>query len=81
MSCGAAVLTRPVGAVPEVVGDAAFLVEEPGVEALEAGLLELFENDRLRTALGQRARARAETEFPYERRKRELAELIDGILR
>jgi len=81
MSCGAAVLTRPVGAIPEVVGDAGFFVGESGVEALEDGLRELLENRRLRSDLGQRARLRAETLFPYERRKRELAELIEEILR
>ena len=81
MSCGAAVLTRPVGAIPEVVGDAGFFVGESGVEALEDGLRELLENGRLRSDLGQRARLRAETLFPYERRKRELAELIEEILR
>ena len=81
MSCGAAVLTRPVGAIPEVVGDAGFFVRESGVEALQDGLRELLENGRLRSDLGQRARLRAETLFPYERRRRELAELIEELLR
>jgi glycosyltransferase involved in cell wall biosynthesis len=80
MSCGAAVLTRPVGAVPEVVGDAGFLVDASGVEAIEAGLCELLEDDGLRVALGRRARSRAQEVFPYERRRRELAELVDEIL-
>jgi glycosyltransferase involved in cell wall biosynthesis len=80
MSCGAAVLTRPVGAIPEVVGDAAFLVREPGIEPLEQGLWELFQNGTLRADLGQSARSRAETVFPFERRKRELAALIQDVL-
>jgi len=79
MSCGSAVLTRPVGAVPEVVGDAGLFVGEAGVEALEDGLRKLFDSPSLGSELGRRARLRAETLFPYERRKRELAELIEGI--
>jgi glycosyltransferase involved in cell wall biosynthesis len=78
MSCGSAVLARPVGAIPEVVGDAGFFVDE-GSEALEDGLRELFENGDLRSELGRRARVRAETVFPYERRKRELAQLLQEI--
>jgi glycosyltransferase involved in cell wall biosynthesis len=79
MSCGSAVLTRPVGAIPEVVGDAGLFVDEAGVEALVEGLRELLDNSELRSELGRRARLRAETLFPYERRKRELAELIQQI--
>ena len=79
MSCGSAVLTRPVGAIPEVVGDAGLLVGEAGVEALEEGLRQLLDDTDLRSELGRRARLRAETVFPYERRKRELAELIHQI--
>ena len=79
MSCGSAVLTRPVGAIPEVVGDAGLLVGEAGVEALEGGLRQLFDDTDLRSELGRRARVRAETVFPYARRKRELAELIHQL--
>ena len=79
MSCGAAVLVRPTGAIPEVVGDAGLLVDA-GVKALEDGLYELLDNGALRSELGRRARQRAEMLFPYERRKRELAALVDGIL-
>jgi glycosyltransferase involved in cell wall biosynthesis len=79
MSCGAAVLARPTGAIPEVVGDAGLLVDA-GVKAVEDGLYELLDNGALRSELGRRARQRAEMLFPYERRKRELAALVDGIL-
>jgi glycosyltransferase involved in cell wall biosynthesis len=79
MSCGSAVLTRPVGAIPEVVGDAGLLVGKAGVEALEEGLRQLFDDTDLRSELGRRARVRAETVFPYARRKRELAELIHQL--
>src|SRR5262245_4633835 len=78
MSCGSAVLTRPVGAIPEVVGDAG-LLGGGGVEALEDSLRQLVDDTDLRSELGRRARLRAETVFPYERRKRELAELIHQI--
>jgi glycosyltransferase involved in cell wall biosynthesis len=80
MSCAAPVLVRPAGAIPEVVGNAGFFVREPGIEALAEGLRELLENDDLRARLGQAARCRAETVFPFERRKRELAELIREVI-
>lgn len=80
MSCGAPVVTSPGGAVPEVVGDAAVLVDGRSPESVATAVNKLLDEPSLRRNLGERARSRAETQFPYERRKRELKEILDGVL-
>lgn len=77
MSCGAPIVTSPVGAVPEVVGDAARLVDGASPEDIAAGVKDLLDDSRLAAALGYQARERATALFPFERRKRELREIID----
>ncbi len=80
MSCGAAVVTSPVGAVPELVGDSAELVEGTDPEALAAAVLGLLESDFRRNAMQAGARHRAETEYPYTRRRNYFARLLDELL-
>jgi glycosyltransferase involved in cell wall biosynthesis len=79
MSCGAPVVARPVGAVPEVVGDTAVLVEAGSAESIANAVVRLLGQPALRRDLGNRARARAEELFSYQRRKHELAKVIDQI--
>jgi glycosyltransferase involved in cell wall biosynthesis len=81
MSCGAAVVTTPVGAVPEVVGDAGLMVEGSSPEQIAISVIRLLDEPELRSGLGTRGRARAESLFSYERRKRELGEVIAEVLR
>lgn len=70
MAAGAPVLTSNVSSLPEVVGDAALLVDPEDVGAIARGLAELMSDrdlaDRLRTA----GRARAQS-FTWERTARE----------
>jgi glycosyltransferase involved in cell wall biosynthesis len=77
MSCSAPVLTSGVGAVPEVVGDAARLVDGTSPDSIAEGLHYLLTHPDCREALGARGRARAEDLFPYARRKRELGMVIE----
>jgi glycosyltransferase involved in cell wall biosynthesis len=79
MSCGAPVVTCPSGAVSEVVGDAACLVEPGSPEAIARAVNGLLEDAGKREELGRRARERAVTVYPYERRKRELAALLERL--
>jgi glycosyltransferase involved in cell wall biosynthesis len=79
MSCGAPVVTSSVGAVPEVVGDAALLVDGTLPSAIAAGVLELLGDPTRREAMGHAGRARAEALFPYARRKRELGEILASL--
>ena len=80
MSCGAPVVSSPVGEVPEVVADAGLLVDGSSPEAIAAAVNRYLEDDRLRGQMSQRARQRAETVFPRSRRKRELEKAITEML-
>src|SRR5205085_2555281 len=59
MACGAAVVTSDSSALPEVVGDAARLVDPYSVEAIAEAMTELLEDDALRNSLRERALERA----------------------
>jgi glycosyltransferase involved in cell wall biosynthesis len=79
MSCGAAVVSSPVGAVPEVVGDAGLLVDGRSPEAIATAVNQLLGDPTLRRALGERARQRAVALFPFERRQRELGRILQAL--
>lgn len=81
MSCGAPVISSPVGAVPEVVGDAGILVDGTSPSAIADAVDCYMKDDALREEMGRRARMRAETQFPFSRRKRELEKVISDIFR
>jgi alpha-1,3-rhamnosyl/mannosyltransferase len=59
MACGAPVLAANRGALPEVVGDAALLVDPTDVDALREGMYTLAGQEPLRAALRARGLARA----------------------
>jgi glycosyltransferase involved in cell wall biosynthesis len=80
MSCGAPAISSPVGAVPQVVGEAGLLVNGTSPEAIAAAVVQYMEDDVLREEIGRRGRLRAVTKFPYSRRKQELKKVISMIL-
>jgi glycosyltransferase involved in cell wall biosynthesis len=80
MSCGAAVVSSPVGAVPEVIGNAGGLVEGTSPEVIAQEICTLLSDDHQREAIGREARKRAEQLFPFDRRRRELGEIVNGLL-
>jgi hypothetical protein len=55
------------------------MVDSAAPEAIAEGLLALLGDAAERRALGQRARGRAEREFPYARRKQEMARLLAAL--
>jgi glycosyltransferase involved in cell wall biosynthesis len=79
MSCGAPVVSSPVGAVPEVVADAALLVDGASPGAIADAINFYLEDGALREENGRRGRTRAETIFPYFRRKRELQKVFSEV--
>ena len=70
MGCGLPVVASRVGAIPEMAdrnGEGAVLVPPGDVEALAAGMLRLFENPDLRTAMGEASRRRVLEEYTVSR--------------
>jgi glycosyltransferase involved in cell wall biosynthesis len=75
MACGTPVLTSDTSSMPEVAGDAAFLVDPWSVDAIAAGLEALLSDKGLRNELSLRGLARAAA-FSWERS----ASLLSGEL-
>lgn len=65
-----------VGALPEVVGDAGVFVESFEPSAVAAGVRLAFAQA---DAIGPRARARIVQEFPLERRRAQLFQLLENL--
>jgi len=61
MSCGTPVVTSRISSLPEVVGDAAVLVDPYSVEDIATGIRRVLGDDVLRASLVERGRARART--------------------
>lgn len=66
MSCGTAVVTSKISSLPEVVDDAAVLVDPYSVEDIAEGIGRVLNDDDLRDALVQKGLARAQS-FSWER--------------
>jgi glycosyltransferase involved in cell wall biosynthesis len=66
MACGAPVVTSGVSSLPEVVGDAAILVNPENVFDIARGIREVLTDDRLRQRLIERGRLQAKR-FSWER--------------
>jgi glycosyltransferase involved in cell wall biosynthesis len=59
MACGAPVITSNTSSLPEVVGDAALLIDPHNTHELAQAILRLLENEQLREELRQKGYARA----------------------
>ncbi|MCC6729787.1 MAG: glycosyltransferase family 4 protein [Chthonomonadales bacterium] len=79
MSCGAPIVTSPVGAVPEVVGEEAAMVDGSSPEAIAEAVSRLLADPDERARLGARGRARAIELFSIERRKRDVQRILRGL--
>jgi len=66
MACGTPVVTSRISSLPEVVGDAAVLVDPYSVEDIAAGLERALLDAKLRSELRQKGLARSAT-FSWER--------------
>jgi len=60
MACGCPVITSNVSSLPEVVGDAAFLVDPYNVEALAQAMLTVLEDDELKKEMSKRGITQAQ---------------------
>jgi glycosyltransferase involved in cell wall biosynthesis len=66
MACGTPVVTSRISSLPEVVGDAAVLVDPHSVEDIAGGIERVLTDDALRAELVARGRARVKL-FSWER--------------
>jgi len=60
MACGAPVITSNTSSLPEVVGDAALLIDPNDVDALAQAILRLLSNEQLRMELVQKGYQRVQ---------------------
>ena len=79
LACGIPVVASKVGGLQEIVvdRDCGFLVAPNDPARLAEAILALLTNEELRSSMGKRARARAET-FSEERRMRDLSNLLSS---
>lgn len=66
MACGTAVVTSRISSIPEVVGDAAILVDPLSVEEIADGLITVLGDEVLRAQLIARGKARVQC-FSWDR--------------
>lgn len=79
MACGTPVVASNQAALPEVVGDAAILVDPYDVSSIASGLERLVSNPDLRTALIERGLERS-AKFPWERSVEAARDVIEQYL-
>jgi glycosyltransferase involved in cell wall biosynthesis len=79
MSCGAPVITNAAGAVSEVTGDCAVLLSDTHPATIAGAIGGLWDDEKLRSDLGRRGRARAQDEFSMERRRARIGRLLDEV--
>ena len=79
MAAGVPVVAARRGAIPEVVGDAAVLVDPDDVDALAAALLTVVHDADRRETLVVRGTARLE-QFSWDRMADQLAELYHCVV-
>ena len=82
-AAGVPVVAARVGGIPEVVVDAVsgFLVEPERPDRLAARVLELFQDDARRAAMGVAGRARVRNEFLSSRQAARYQQVFDRLVR
>ena len=75
MACGTPVMTSANTSLPEVVGDAAILVDAEDVESIADAISRIASSDSLREALRRRGLERAK-EFTWERTAEQTLRLL-----
>jgi len=79
MACGTPVVTSNISSLPEVVGDAALLVDPHDVEDIAGALERVLTDEALRSDLKARGRIRAR-QFSWERSVRDLHAAYMSVL-
>jgi glycosyltransferase involved in cell wall biosynthesis len=79
MASGTPVITSNVSSLPEVVGDAAMLIDPYEPDAIAGALRRVLVDDRLREDMRERGLARAR-EFSWDRSVKRIREIYDEVL-
>ena len=80
-AAGVAVVATAVGGTPEVIEDrvTGHLVPAGDPQALARRILEVFESDEERRALGEQGRHRVQNLFSFERQAAQYVELFQSL--
>lgn len=81
MACGAPVVTSPVGAVTEVVGQTGILVKNESAEEIGEAIIKLEKDPELRRTFSKLGAERIRSTFSYQRRKTAIQEVMVETLR
>ena len=80
MACGVPVVGSRSGEIAHVIGDAGLIVPEEDVDALRSALLQLMQDDALRTELGRRGRRRVLERFTQAQIAAETVEVYRSMI-
>lgn len=83
MAYGLAIVTTNVGGIPRLIEDAVdgFICEPGDVHGMSKKIIELLEDDEVRTRFGAAARKKAETHYSLEMHIEKLCDLYKELLR
>lgn len=79
MRCGTPVITSNTTSLPEVVGDAALLVNPYSASSIAEAMLRVLEDDHLRCELSRKGRERA-AEFSWENTARSTVRVYEDVV-
>ncbi|MBX3147085.1 MAG: glycosyltransferase family 4 protein [Gemmatimonadales bacterium] len=79
IACEAPVITNPQGAVPEVVGPGAILLERPEPSLIAAAATRLLDDREFAADMGRKGRQHVLEHFTYPVRRDGLAKVIDHV--
>ena len=79
MSCGIPVISSPVGAVPEVIGDCGFYADAEDSEKIQDHLIKILENQIAAAEMGRRSRERILAKYTFDQRKAKMTEAISDL--
>jgi glycosyltransferase involved in cell wall biosynthesis len=78
MACGAPVITSNTSSLPEVVGDAALLVDPHNVDELAHAIMRLLQNEQLRADLRLKGYQRAQL-YTWERSAQKMLRIYEQL--
>lgn len=79
MACGAPVITSGVGPVRSIAADTVMYVDGRNPQEISSAIVNLLSQPSARAEMGRRARERARSVFPYERRKADIEQIVTTL--